>query len=271
MAYGRLYQPAPITPKEVQRLRLLLSTYQDGSGQNDAGRSPGWRDFERSVAATFSGVARESKSSFDVFVPHPTLIDKHYGISCKMRGTLNTTRSTGRVTVEVSNAAARFWQELAAHGIDHQNIRANPTQAGELVVNLVERWNDEISLERGGTVDFGRSFYLVLSYTPITVKNPRSTYQLHQFLPILPDPTMLQWTCPVGSSGKLRLVGSDPAGSVIFEWYGDSGGQLKFYPHEQDAIWRSAEFQLEPLPTGEYGIINKAALYFPDLWKECPP
>jgi len=33
-------------------------------------------------------------------------------------------------------------------------------------------------------------------------------------------------------------------------------------------IWCSDEFTLEPLPDGNYGIRNKAALYFPKLWSD---
>ncbi len=49
---------------------------------------PGWRDFERSVALAFDGVAQESKAIFDVLVPLPTQAGISYGISCKMRETL---------------------------------------------------------------------------------------------------------------------------------------------------------------------------------------
>lgn len=262
------YAPIPILPKEVQRLRLLLSTYQDGSGQYGGGAEPGWRDFERVTALTFGGVARESKSIFDVFVPHPTLSGKHYGISCKMRRELRKIRNTGRVTVEVSNAAAKFWRELASQGIHNQNIKANATTAGQLVVNLVEEWNNEVSIGLGGTVDLRRSSYFVLSYSPKTERDQQQFYQLHQFPPILPKPESLSWDC---LGDKLRLVGTDHLGAVIFEWYGDSGGQLKYYPHVSEAVWYSPEFQLEPLPSGEYGALNKAAAYFPSLWAECYP
>jgi len=62
----------PPTPEEFERFRLILSTYQDGSGMlamSDDSTWPGWRDFERTVAAAFGGVAQEDKSIFDVLVP----------------------------------------------------------------------------------------------------------------------------------------------------------------------------------------------------------
>ena len=52
------------TALELEKFRLILSTYQDGSGQQVAkgGETiPGWRDFERSVAITFGGISQENK------------------------------------------------------------------------------------------------------------------------------------------------------------------------------------------------------------------
>ena len=64
----------PPTPSEVEKLRLVLSSYQDGTGQlaqSDGSTLPGLRDFERSVALTFGGIAQESKAIFDVVIPAP--------------------------------------------------------------------------------------------------------------------------------------------------------------------------------------------------------
>lgn len=53
----------------------------------------------------------------------------------------------------------------------------------------------------------------------------------------------------------------------LFEWYGDSGGQFKYYPSVSDALWISEKFRLEPLDNAvELGIEAKAAAYFPDKW-----
>src|SRR5438270_10835388 len=81
----------PPSAREVQKLRLILSTYQDGTGQlvtRDGNTLPGWRDFERSIALTFGGKAKESKFIFDVLLPDPRTPGLSYGLSCKMRRTL---------------------------------------------------------------------------------------------------------------------------------------------------------------------------------------
>jgi hypothetical protein len=50
--------------------------------------TPGWRDFERSVAAAFNGRAQESKAIFDVLLPDPLRKGIYFGLSCKMRDEL---------------------------------------------------------------------------------------------------------------------------------------------------------------------------------------
>src|SRR5947209_2653932 len=106
-----LFADRPPTAQEFERLRLLLSTYQDGTGMlvlADGTNLPGWRDFERSVALAFGGQAQESKAVFDVILPLDGSASLYYGLSCKMRETLADTRRTGKVTIELSNAARKF-------------------------------------------------------------------------------------------------------------------------------------------------------------------
>lgn len=270
MEQASIYQPIPITPKEAGRLRLLLSTYQDGTGQNDGGASPGWRDFERAVALTFGGYALESKAIFDVLVPLPNDPPAKYGIACKMRRALSSISKTQRVLIEVSNSSSRFWKALNDHGITQENYtqQANAAQVGALLIGLVESWNQEVSRTNSGEVDLARSFYLVLSYTSKTAKQPIASYQLHQFRPSLPDPASLSWYFP---QGRKRLVGADQDGITVIEWYGGGGGQLKYWPHESEAVWQSQIFQLESISSESSTILHKAATYFPALWKEYRP
>ncbi|MEW6739449.1 MAG: hypothetical protein ACOYU2_00250 [Nitrospirota bacterium] len=61
-------------PTTVEKFRLLLSTYQDGSGmlaQKQGRTLPGWRDFERAVAVAFNGESQENKFIFDVLLTDP--------------------------------------------------------------------------------------------------------------------------------------------------------------------------------------------------------
>ncbi|MBV9848757.1 MAG: hypothetical protein JO250_03620 [Armatimonadetes bacterium] len=227
---------------------------------------PGWRDFERSVALAFSGRGSESKAVFDVLLTDETRAAVRYGLSCKMRKELNRIRRDGRVTIELSNSAGQFWDQLAAKHINPSNYRDNPQEVGITLIELVQQWHLAASIDRGGLVNLAKSYYLVLSW------NNAGLYQLHQFSLALPDPTKLRWYCPVkqvkGIAGLSRRINGDDEAGTIFEWYGESGGQLKYYPPASTAVWQSEPFRLEALPDVEHGILAKVAAYFPGRWAE---
>ena len=253
------------TSKQVERLRLLLSTYQDGTGMLviKGQNLPGWRDFERSVALAFGGQAAESKAIFDVVLPNEENPSSQIGLSCKMRGELDRITRDGRVTIEVSNSAGEFWDYLNTLGINQTNYREHPANVGAGLLHVVEQWHLAPSTQCGGLVELDCSSYFVLQW------NRAGTYQLFQYSLNLPDPTSLTWSFPPpkrGERGGRRIIGEAATG-LLFEWYGESGGQLKYYPFAADAAWLSDPFRLEPLPTTmEYGILAKAAAYFPEQW-----
>jgi hypothetical protein len=265
------------TNQEFQKLRLLLSTFQDGTGmnmvscriktKNEKGKQvtvsitknfPGWRDFERVVAIAFDGEAQESKAIFDVLLTNPKTKIK-YGISCKMREDFNATIKTGRVNLELSNAAGKFWAELKKHGLNQENYMNDPTAVAQIILNLYKSWHQDVSIENGGIVDTSKSCYLALSWDR---RSKNGMFQFHQFPLQLPDVDSIQWTF----SGR-RILGINKSG-MIFEWYGESGGQLKYYPPSVNATWKSDPFELEPLGDIRYGILHKAEAYFPELWVE---
>ena len=259
------------TKKEFERFRLILSTYQDGSGQQaakDGQTLPGWRDFERSFALAFNGLAQESKFIFDVLILDPKRKDVCFGISCKMRRTLNDTKRTGRATLELSNSSGAFWEQLREAGINQQNYKARSFEVAQALLAQENEWHKSAGLDRGGIVDLSGSFYLNLLW------NTKGEYQLFKFSLDLPNPSKLAWDFPmVESNGEerhgRRLRGQDEY-RTLFEWYGESGGQLKYYPLVENALWKSEIFRLEPLPQNwhlKHGILVKAKDYFPNRWK----
>ena len=259
----------PPTIEEFERFRLILSTYQDGSGMlvtEEDGTLPGWRDFERTVAAAFNGVAQENKAIFDVIIPNADG-KTQFGVSCKMRSELNRLEKDGRLTLELSNSVKKFQDRLGAKGIKSERYASRSSEVGIAVVELVEEWKHQASIEYGGTVDLARSCYMTLMY------NRAGFYQVHWFRLGLPEPTKLRWYYPkIKVKGKLQnaghLNGDDKNGGRVFEWYSRSGGQLKYYPLAQDAIWASDRFRLEPISPdkSKIDLPAKAKLYFPDLW-----
>lgn len=249
-----------VAPGQLEKIRLALSTYQDGTGQLARPNNrtlPGWRDFERAVALAFGGIAQESKAIYDVLVPISGSPEVNYGIACKMRKLLSSIGRTKRVTIEVSNSSGKFWDALKAEGIDDYDT--SPAKAGEILVRLVERWHSAMDLENGGNILSQKSFYLVLQWDDKT-----QTYQLYQYPLELPKPTELSWSV----KGR-RLVSEDKKG-ILIEWYGHSGGQLKYYPSVEKAIWVSEVFELEPLPQSDegYGLLRKVMDYYPELWQK---
>jgi transcriptional regulator with XRE-family HTH domain len=265
---GVPFAERPPTEGEIERLRLILSTYQDGTGmlaRDGNATLPGWRDFERSVALAFNGVALENKDIFDVRLPNPQSRGVFYGISCKMKDSLTGVDRKGRTYLELSNALKKFWDHLNSNGIYQPNYKEYPAEVGRALIELVSQWHQDTSLDKGGNVDLSKSCYLTLSW------NKKGWYQLHQFPIALPDPCSLTWTFPTtkrkGEERTGNLQGTDSKG-VIFEWYGDSGGQLKYYPLVENAVWESGKFRLETIPAGqEHGILNKAITYFPVQWQ----
>lgn len=254
------------TGNEIEQLRLILSTYQDGSGmltrreESEPETLPGWRDFERATALAFSGLAIESKWIYDVVIKaqgRPL-----YGISCKMRGLLRDVESKGIISMEISNAASDFWDRIKQSGLNETTIHTDPSLAGAAIIDLVESWHSAEDVGQGGQVDTSKSFYFVLQWERKSLR-----YQLFQLPATLPSSSQLTWRLEdPKNSGKPTLRGFNNQGEKLIEWYGFSGGQLKYFPTLKRATWKSPVFQLEPLPDEVFSGTRKAELYFPDLW-----
>ena len=264
--------PAPFidyfpTNKDFERLRLMLSTFQDGSGMLNPGGTgtlPGWRDFERSVAAFVGGKATESKHIFDVALEGSNE-GQYYGYSCKMRSTLRDSERLNDATIEVTNSNSKLWDGLRAQGIDENNIAdSDPFVVGTSLVSTIESWYQAVNITQGGSFLVDESPMLHLAYE---LKNRR--YQLFCFpkhLPLVNELHTLDWQVLAK-----QIKGTRPDGSRCFEWFKGSGGQVKYYPKLDDANWRSDVFYLEALPdTGSQVniLVEKASLYFGDLWEE---
>jgi len=244
------------TDREVERIRLILSTFQDGTGMLKQGSGnetlPGWRDFERTIALAFAGEAPETKAVFDVLLEKPANPGVKYGLSCKMRGELNRIQRDGQVTIEVSNSAQKFWECLAEKGLDQTNYKEYPRDAGIALVELVEQWHQETVTKN---IDISKSFFLVLSW------NRSGWYQLHQFQLELPNPRLLEWQFPLEQRRGVeerarRLRGSDDTVSflsgmasqvdnsnIILLNPGLSGNQYHFSLNLCEQIWNMAFWQ----------------------------
>ncbi|WP_150306585.1 hypothetical protein [Planctomonas psychrotolerans] len=203
---------------------------------------PGWRDAERAVAAAFSGLAPEGKGVFDVLIPSGDS-PLPYGLSIK------TSRITSEIYVlsELHNSAKKAHDRLNALGLDW-NEQAK--EAGDALIHQVIEWHEE---ERR-LVDVARSSYLHLVHDSTWTQ-----WRILWFPLTLLEPNNLLWE----RAGQ-RITGYTPDGYRLWEWYGQSGGQLKWYPKILDATWDSGYFLLEPAPPST--LASKAQTLYADLW-----
>ena len=232
------------TDAEVEKIRLILSTFRDGSGMQNRsdGTEPGWRDAERSFAAALGGFAPEGKGIFDVIVPAADGA-LPYGLSIKT----STIRNERSVISELHNSQSKAQKHLNELGIDWTT---QPAAAGSALVWQVLGWHDA---ERQH-VDVGRS-----SYVHLVHDRTWTTWRILWFPLDLLQPVNLTWDY----SGA-RIFGKTAEGHTLWEWYGRSGGQLKWYPLIADAVWDSGYFELEPAVAGT--LVEKAQQMYPHLW-----
>lgn len=150
------FRDRPLSTEELQALRLVLSSYRDGSGQNQTavGSMPGFRDFERGLASIVGGSAAENKGVFDVTRAVPGGLG--YGVSCKMARF--ATSSQQAAFAELSNAAAKFRAHLLGLQI---NWVTEPGLAGPALIELVTSWHQADASTHG--LDLQASKYAILS------------------------------------------------------------------------------------------------------------
>lgn len=247
------FRDRAMNPDELEALRLVLSTYRDSSGQNQTkiGSMPGFRDFERGLASVIGGTAAENKGVFDVIrtvTPGPG-----FGVSCKMARFAPTAQEAA--FVELSNAAAKFRAHLLGRQI---NWVTEPQLAGPAIIELVTSWHQADADALG--LDLQASKYAILSRSSNWTEFQLSAYplDLYGFNPI----GDIEWT-----STKRRVDGHVDIGGrkhLLWQWYPNSGGQLKWWPPLAWADWATSRFTLEEapivLPTA------RAKEYFPNLW-----
>ena len=260
----------PPTPQEFERLRLILSTFQDGTGSLpglDGKTLPGGFQFEVSLALALGGIVTGKKGKFDVLLTTAQQGSVKFGLSCKMKADLDNIARENRVYIEESNAPAATWIYLNQRGITRQNLKTRSLDAGRCLLERFKETHIAAAQSPQGTINVTSSSLVFLSY------NLRGDYQLYWFpLHVVNTSHLIKCEVPQkavkggGTADCKMLRGYDTEG-ILFDWYWDSGGQFKIYPTVAAAKWKSEIFRLEPLPTGENtGLIFKPANYFPKQW-----
>lgn len=273
----------PLSQRELEVIRLGLSTFRDGSGQQKekgskaAETRPGWRDFERVFAEAFGGIAPERKQIFDVIVPFLTPGGAGLGglsvkskelASWKQFAALGT---TSRTYIELANSPSLFFDDLRKIGLGPVDFLAmkNAEVFGASILQTVRSWHGAALnkvWELGGKsakVGADNSGYLVASMG-IEKETQQRNYVLHGFSLNLPEAHSWKFISP------RCLRGYDPAkpDEALFDWYANSGGQLKYYPRGVDALYSSPTFVLEKCEP--LRVMDKASQLWPELWEALP-
>lgn len=260
------------TPLEQTIIRHMFSTFRDGSGaerDQDGFTRANWRQIERVFAEFLTGAPPpETKSIFDVIAKDLCDPTKAYGLSIKSKQLpkrqFDGLNKGTRVYMEIANSPAKLFDALEAKlGFAEVNFRnhESPSDVGNCVLDTIKQWHLEgkaafDSFDPGCQVDLENSVYLCVSYRQFD-PNVSRKYQVHSFS--LDFPKVKKWEY----HGR-ALRGFDPMfeNEVLFDWYGLSGGQLKYYPKATSAICRSEQFQL--LDPEHKDILQKSIDYWPD-------
>jgi len=247
------FRDRPLNDLELEVLRLVLSTFRDGTGQtikNRPGTVPNSRDYERSLAAVLRARTPENKGVYDVVVDTAA---GPFGISCKMVSEQPPASQCS--FMELSNAAAAFRRHLLASQI---NWATEPGLAGPAIIDLVSSWH--AAAARDLLIDASASRYSVLTHD-----RRWERFQLQCF------PMDLRRARPVGDVAW-RVEGRSLNGYIqdgarehrLWQCFMNSGGQLKFYPLLSWAEWVSPAFSLETPPPGL--LLRRAREYFHEVW-----
>ena len=259
---------------EIERLRLLMSVFRDGSGQErerDNTSRPGWRDLERVFADFLAGHANENKEIFDVIVSSTDQRNKAYGISLKSKelsraSALEDLENNGRVYMELCNSPAKLWGPLKELQLTEEIFREKRQDVaktvGDCIIATIKNWHRDTKRKYevnnpGENLDLEKSKYITVSSN---IKNSVRSYQVHSFS--LSLPTDLVWK--FSSEKCLRGYDSSSPEEIVFDWYGLSGGQLKYYPKASEAIYKSPIFHLEQPPI--HTLSDRAKECWPDKW-----
>lgn len=247
----------PLTPVELTRLRLILSTFRDGSGQRvKAGFMPNFLSFERSCARVIGGSTNENKGVFDVEVPGDGQ-SKPWGVSCKMAVTQPV--KNGCWFMELSNSAKYLHDALGRAGI--QDWRADAQSVGPVLVNTVVSWHEQAREK----YDVDSSKYLLLTHDAKWRRFRVACFRLDILTRTPPNEVI--WETSGSRENISSVVGYvefDNSRHRLWSWYANSGGQLKFYPPLGWEEWSSDEFELLSPPIKD--LKDRVDEYWPSEW-----
>lgn len=253
---GNPFRDRPPTSEQMLRLRLVLATFKDGSGNLkmlDRTHRADWRQVERAFAEVFDGTTAESKAVFDIDIrPHGGSLP--YGLSIKT----SQRKADDRVLMELNNSPAKMLDHAVSLGYARRVNRqaewaCSVEEMGFSIMDAVKTWHEACR----GTHDLAGSSYVVMTHD-----KPKNLFEVFWYPLALGNPKDLKWA----ERGR-AITGTDRDGIVRWEFYRGSGGQVKWYPAGDAATWRSGTFGL-PEPPPMRTLSDKARELFDDLWPD---
>lgn len=238
---------------ELTLLKKFLASYREGSGnlrEPDGSSRGDYRQIERCFAELLHGQTTENKAFYDFVVQSNEgggIAVRGASVKSKEHDTLHAytpENQTIKSHLELSNSAAKDW--ALCHQLDlTENVFREQQRADDFGRAVLSRQATERRLSQTSYLaslpGANKSFveedcvYISLLYSPMV--NGERSYLVSSFHAVLPEPD--SWTF----RGK-RLVGLDPHGDTLYEWYALSGGQFKYYPKIRDRLLGTNLFNL---------------------------
>ncbi|MEM1213196.1 MAG: hypothetical protein AAGI68_12970 [Planctomycetota bacterium] len=263
----------PPTASEVIWLQCAFSTFADGSGDpRKAGDTiANWRDYERVFRQFYGGVAPEGKQVYDVFIELDT--PGHWaGLSIKSKclGQYSKFPFAEQAYLELTNSPRKMWGGLSVYGL-HESDWGNPDKAQEIgshLLDVVTSWHDDAKDffrppdgKTCSSIEPTDSIYLNVSYSEPN-KQMRRSYRIDAFDMRLMRPDT--WVYRPGKNGQIRSIMGMLNGNTIWDWYANSGGQLKYYPPFSAAHFSTPIF--DTLNPGQAeNLEDKMTKYWPEM------
>lgn len=251
----------PFNEVELEQVRLLLSTFRDGAGQRlkVAGYMPDYLAFERVTALVLGGETNEDKGIFDVAVPRPG--GRPWGVSCKM--TTEQPAKNKTWFMELSNSAKKLNDAQTTASIDW---KMSPREAGPVLIETVLSWHTAVE----ASYDVAASKYLLLTHDTRWQRFEIACFDIDAINSTVCGP--VDWVV----EGRNIKSPSSVAGYIthpstgtkhrLWQWFANSGGQLKFYPPIGWEEWRTGPFALEDCPIKD--LKAKVDEYWPGKWPD---
>lgn len=265
----RAFFTRPPNDAELLMLSRYLATFRDGSGaerEKDGSTRAGSRQIERCFAELLHGTTTEDKSFYDfVIESNESGGIAVRGASVKSKAKELTAKSLEmgkavRAHLEISNSTSKDWALCEKNGLFHRDFGNNEHAGtfGRLMLErqVADREQAEAYVAAQGkgvkrTFITKESIFISVMYTKPKARTGERHWMVSVFPIKLPQPAQWGFRAPKSADrGSRALVGYDVDGGTLYEWYGLSGGQFKYFPKLTSRLWGTGLFTL-PRPVVE--------------------